>query len=306
MNLREIFIETKEVCKKNSSIFLGFTLAIFAVFFAFIVGYMFVGVEWSFLIIGATIAVILPMFVGIDFISKKAVNGEEVEYQDFYLGHRNFLTSLTLETKVLSRGLLFAAIGSFASMFILNFFLTYYIMMSNPEIMQMVEEIISGKTSYMDLANALVNISYYETVVIIIDVTSLFIGAIFYIWQGKRYSFLPYICFETRFNLQTAVYLSKESSESIKKSFFAYNLIYLLIVVVAGALGVGAFYLFKLFLTETVSLVISFFIVCLILSPVFLRYKVSLYVIYAKNFKSRIDETFKLKLEEAKQKSNNI
>ena len=92
-------------------------------------------------------------------------------------------------------------------------------MMSNPEIMQMVEEIISGKTSYMDLANALVNISYYETVVIIIDVTSLFIGAVFYIWQGKRYSFLPYICFETRFNLPTAVYLSKESSESIKKSF---------------------------------------------------------------------------------------
>ena len=50
-------------------------------------------------------------------------------------------------------------------MFILNFFLTYYIMMNNPEIMQMVEEIISGKTSYMDLANALVNISYYETVI---------------------------------------------------------------------------------------------------------------------------------------------
>ncbi len=306
MNLREIFMETKEVCKKNSSIFLGFTLAIFAVFFAFVVGYMFVSIEWSFLIIVGTIAVILPLFVGIDFIAKKAVNGEEVEYKDFYLGHRNFLTSITLETKVLSRGLLFAALGSFATMFVLNFFFTYYIMMSNPEIMQMIEGIISGNTSYMDLANALVNISYYETVVIVIDVTSLIVGGIFYIWQGKRYSFLPYICFETRFNLPTAVYLSKESSESIKKSFFAYNLIYLLIVVVAGALGVGAFYLFKLFLTETVSLVISFFVICLILSPVFLRYKVSLYVIYAKNFKSRIDETFKLKLEEAKQKSNNI
>ena len=193
MNLREIFIETKEVCKKNSSIFLGFTLAIFAVFFAFVVGYMFVSIEWSFLIIVGTIAVIMPLFVGIDFIAKKAVNGEEVEYQDFYLGHRNFLTSLTLETKVLSRGLLFAALGSFATMFILNFFLTYYIMMSNPEIMQMIEGIISGNTSYMDLANALVNISYYETVVIVIDVTSLIVGGIFYIWQGKRYSFLPYI-----------------------------------------------------------------------------------------------------------------
>ena len=304
MNLREIFQETRGVCKKNSSIFFGFTLAVFAVFFALVVAYMFVGVEWSLLIVVATVIVVLPMFVGVDYIAKKAVGGEEVEYQDFYLGHRNFLTSLTLETKVLSRGFLFAVLGSFITMFILNFGLMYYVMLDNPEIMKLIEDIIAGNASYLDLGNALINISYYETVVTIIDVMALLMGGIFYIWQGKRYSFLPYICFETRFNLQTAVYLSKESSESIKKPFFAYNLIYLLITVATVGLSVGVFYLSNLLLNETVSLLISFFVACLILSFVFFEYKVSLYVIYAKNFKARIDETFKMKLEELKQKAN--
>ena len=111
MNIREILQETKGVFKKNNSIFAGFILAIFAVFFAVAVAYIFVGIELSFLVVGLTIAIVMPLFVGIDFIAKKAVGGEEVEYKDFYLGHRNFLTSLTLETKVISRGLIFASLG---------------------------------------------------------------------------------------------------------------------------------------------------------------------------------------------------
>ena len=49
------------------------------------------------------------------------------------------LTSLTLETKVLSRGLLFSVLGSLGTTFILNLIVTYYIALENPEIMKDVE-----------------------------------------------------------------------------------------------------------------------------------------------------------------------
>ena len=304
MNLREIFQETKGVWKKNRSTFLGFSMAIFAVFFAVVAGYMFVAPEWSLLIVGLTVVVVLPLFVGIDYIAKKAVNGEELDYRDFYLGHRNFLTSLTLETKVISRGILFACLGMFITTFVLNFILTYFIMVSNPEIMNIVEGIVDNKNTFMDLISALSAISWYELALTIVDGASLLIGGAFYIWQGKRYTFLPYICFETRFNLPTAVYLSKESSDSIRKSFFAYNLLYYVLVLLVAGLSVGVYYLFALFASEMISLAVSFAVACLLLSPVFLFYKVSTYVIYTKNFKEEIDKAFKIKLEEAKQKGN--
>ena len=306
MNIREIFQETRAVIKKNNTFFLGYTMATFAVFFALTVAYIFSGIDWSILVVALTIALIMPLFVGIDFIAKKAVNSEELEYRDFYLGHRNFLTSLTLETKVLSRGLLFSVLGSLGTTFILNLIVTYYIALENPEIMKLIQEVAIGSAPFSDLFNAYSAIGWYETSIIIIDVISLLMGGIFYIWQGKRYSFLPYICFETRFNLPTAVYLAKESSDSIQKPFFAYNLLYLLVAVLIAGLSVGSFYLANIALNETISLVISFGVGSLLAAPVFLQYKVSLYVIYAKNFKARIDETFKVKLEEAKQKHNQI
>lgn len=304
MNLREIFSETRGVCKKNSQTFLGFNIAIFAVFFALLVAYMFIGVEWSFLLIGLTIVLVLPLFVGIDFIAKKAVNSEEIDYRDFYLGHRNLLTSLTLETKVLSRGILFAALSAFLTTFILNFGVLYYILLENPDMMAMIKDIPTDSTVLTDFVNKLASITWYETAILIIDVAALLIAGIFYIYQGKRYSFLPFICFETRFNLPTAVYLSKESSDSIKKPFFAYNILYLAIVVLIVGISVGAYFLANIVLSETISMIIAFGVGCLLASPVFLEYKVSLYVIYAKNFKSKIDLTFKTKLEEAKQKTN--
>ncbi len=304
MNLREIFQETKGVWKKNKTILLGFSMAVFAVLFAVIVAYIFVSIEWSFLIIGLTIALVFPLFVGIDYIAKKAVSGEELDYRDFYLGHRNFLTSLTLETKVLARGILFYCLGTFITTFVLMFAVNCYIMVDNPEIMLITEGIMKNQNTFTDLINALTAISWYETAITVIDVTSLLMGGAFYIWQGKRYTFLPFICFETRFNLQTAVYLSKESSDSIRKSFFAYNILYYVLVVLVAALSVGAYYLSVLFTTETVSLVIAFAIACLILAPIFLFYKISIYVIYTKNFKEEIDKAFKIKLEEAKQKGN--
>ena len=306
MNLREIFQETRAVMKKNDTFFLGYTLAIFAVFFALIVAYIFVGLDWSILVVALTIGLVMPLFVGIDFIAKKAVNSEELEYRDFYLGHRNFFTSLTLETKVLSRGLLFSVLGSLGTTLLLNGCVTYYIALENPEIMNLWHEIMAGGSVFQELLNAYSAIGWYEISIVIIDAISLFMGGVFYIWQGKRYSFLPYICFETRFNLHTAVYLAKESSDSIQKPFFAYNLLYLLAATLIAGLSVGTFYLANIALSETISLVIAFGVGCLLAAPVFLQYKVSLYVIYAKNFKARIDETFRVKLEEAKQKHNQI
>jgi hypothetical protein len=95
-------------------------------------------------------------------------------------------------------------------------------------------------------------------------------------------------------------------SSILDLKFFAYNLLYLLVAVLIAGLSVGSFYLANIALNETISLVISFGVGSLLAAPVFLQYKVSLYVIYAKNFKARIDETFRVKLEEAKQKRNQI
>ena len=304
MNLREIFQETRGVCKKNSSTFLGFYMAIFIIFFAVMIAFTFVGPEWSFLLIFGSFGLVVPLFVGLDFIAKKAVGGEEIEYRDFYLGHKNFFTSITLETKVLTRGILFGILGVFAATFIATFGVMYFVFLENPEIKEMVYQVASGKETIENLALAISSITWMETAINIIDIVSLLTGVIFYIWQGKRYTFLPYICFETRFNLHTALFLSRECSERIKKPFFGYNLIYVLILVLIVGTSVGAFFLLNLVLSELISLVIAIGVGSLLAAPVFLEYKVSLYVIYAKYFKTEIDATFKAKLEEAKQKSN--
>ena len=304
MNLREIFQETRIVCKKNSSVFLGFNLAIFAVFFAVCVAFTFVGVEWSFLLIFGSFALVIPMFIGIDFIAKKAVNSEEIDYRDFYLGHRNFLTSISLETKVLTRGVLFAILGVFATSFLGIGAVIYYIILEYPEISNLVNQVMAQKETMETLVKAISSIGWFETAINIVDTLSLVVGAICYIWQGKRYIFLPYICLETRFNLQTALYLSKESSDSIKKPLFGYNILYLLIILLVIGVSIGAYHLSLLLFVEKISLVVAYAVACLLLAPVFMEYKVSLYVIYAKNFKTEIDHAFKMKMEEVKQNTN--
>lgn len=298
MIIKEVFQEINAVFKKNIRILLTFSLAIFVLIFAYYLANTYLDVTYLFFVIIASLIIILPMMTSISFIAKKCVANEEVDYRDFYVGHRNMMTSITLETKILSRGALFAMIGYFAATLLGGIITSFIMQQTNPEVVDGIFMFISGKVSVDELLNLINAVSWLDLALIIIDVVGLVTAGVFYVWQGKRYIFLPFICFETRFNLLAAVHLSKTSHDTIKNKFFLYNLVYVAAIALFVGAGIGLNTILVLFLEETVAHLIAAGVSCFLLALLLIYCKIGNYVIYIKYFKEEIDELYKSKLSE--------
>lgn len=298
MIIKEVFQEINTVFKKNIGILITFSLAIFGLFFAYYLANTYLDISYLFFVIIASLIIILPMMTSISFIAKKCVNNEVVDYKDFYVGHRNMMTSITLETKILSRGALFGMLGYFAATLIGGIIASFIMQQTNPEVVEGMLMFMSGKITVEEMLNLINAISWLELALIIIDVVSLIVAGVFYVWQGKRYVFLPFICFETRFNLMAAIHLSKTSHDTIKNKFFLYNLIYVLVIALFVGAGVGLNTVLSLFLDGTVAHLIAAGVSCFLLALLLIYHKIGNYVIYTKYFKVEIDTLYKAKLAE--------
>lgn len=302
MIIRNVLQETNGVFKKNLPMLIGFCFAFFAIIFASLLCITLLDENYTFLVLLGIFLLIPSTFTSIDFIARKCVNNQELDYKDFYIGNKNFMTSMTVQTKVISRGLWFALLGYFAVVLVGMFILGSMIMETNPEVVDAFFAFANG-TSNKTLEEILVmsnNVTYLETFLSIVDIVSLIVAGVVYVFTGKRYSFLPFITFETAFSFNSLITLAQDCSDRIKKKFRTYNFIYfgIALIIFAGSLGLQT--LLQASLGEQISLIVAIAVGCLIATPIFFYYKISLYVIYASHFKNEIDAKFKEKLESLK------
>lgn len=234
---------------------------------------------------------ILPLLTSVQYIARKCVNREEVNSSDFYLGYKIYSQSLFLQMKTYLRGFLVALVGFLVGAFIMGLILYSKALVEYPEY-------FSAITDYQVFYDKLFSIPWMRRWLAYASYVAFFLGGLSYSLFGFYNHLGPYICFETRFSINTAMALSKKYSLANKKFFSKFGLAFLFILVPMVALGIILNELLYLAGTTNVVAHCSAFLLTAILMAVYLfYYEISYYHIYRHYFQKAVLATYKRHME---------
>lgn len=233
----------------------------------------------------ASVILFLPLQVSLSIIAIKAVNRREVLMNDFYTGFKSFYSSFFLESKILLRGVLFFLLGLAAGLLFGSIVLSTIMLNLEPQIFQ---NVLSGADVESMIAE-MGKISWLPTAYVLLSGFSYLVGAVFFIWQGSDKLFAPFVCFETRFSVTNAVELSNKFLKQNRGSYFAFNLVFLLMLIPICVASYGlSIVLGKLGLDATFATSISLFVLFLLSGIVLIYHHIANYHAYHHYYRDHV------------------
>lgn len=234
----------------------------------------------------AIFLVYLPVQTSLAMIAKNAVDQRDLSNNDFYFGFKMMMPSLVLQSKMVMRGFLLSFLTFMATLFLSSLIVGFLIQRLEPSLFQSLMQ----STDLLAIYDSLNNLPWFSLSLLISIILSLLVAAITYLLTGCPTNFAPFISFETPFNQDAAVTLSKRIVHPVKKTFFYFNLIFLLFLIPVAVLG-GAMYYLLINFTVWNELLIGFLTTLLIafcLAPINLLHQVSSYHFYRQRFQAEI------------------
>jgi hypothetical protein len=196
------------------------------------------------------------------------------------------MPSLVLQSKMVMRGFLLSFLTFMATLFLSSLIVGFLVQRFEPSLFQALIQ----STDILLIYDSLSILPWFTLSLLISIIVSLLVAAITYLLTGCPTNFAPFISFETPFNQDAAVALSKRIVQPVKKTFFYFNLIFLLFLLPVAVLG-GAMYYLLINFTVWNELLIGFLTTLLVafcLGPINLLHQVSSYHFYRQRFQAEI------------------
>jgi len=287
MQLGKVFKAASVSFKKNRSKILMFALSLAVLISAvYILFDVLLGVG---LIFAALL--VFPLLVSVDVIAMKAVDNIVIENSDFYIGLKKYGTSFYLKIRTLIKGLIIALVAFIIVALIGSMILMIRVAQENPQILQ-------GTVDVATLYDTIGSIPWMEEALNYVSYASFIAAFLCYFLFGYSNALSPFVCYQTRFPVDTALTLSKKYTEANKKFFRKYSFIFFLIFLPMVAIGVALNRVLLLAnMAQLPSYIISFFISSFLIALYTFYYKIAYYHIYRHYFKDAIDDTFKKHME---------
>lgn len=225
------------------------------------------------------IFILLPLELSLVTISKKMYDKLLVENKDFYVGFRALMVSISLHSKIMLRGFLWAILAGFIVSVIGSVFVFIFIA---PHILALGD--------YQALLNAFLTDPALVNALMITSIVAFFVGGIVYNLKSTRGQMAPFILFDTGFDIQTCYTVSTDLIKKDKKLMIRSKLAFYAYYVAAVVVGfMSNYFLAKI---PTVQLqyaaFIGFLVTALLIAPIHILSKLYYNALYSAKYKEAV------------------
>ena len=228
------------------------------------------------------IFVLLPLELGLMTITKKIYDHIEVENRDFYVGFRALMVSISLYSKLMLRGFLWAVLTGFVVSLLGSVLSLVFLA---PEVLTL--------TTYEAMLQAFYNNQTLIDAITITSAAAFIIGGVVYNLKSSRGQMAPMILFDTGFDIQSCYRLSESYIAKDKKTIIRSKLLFYAYYVLAIFVGfLSSYFLVRIpaFQTQYAGFVgfLGFFVSALLIAPIHFLAKIYYNVMYASQYKEAV------------------
>lgn len=193
-----------------------------SIYFSFIYG----------LILIAVFLIFLPLELSLSMVSKKMYDNREVGNRDFYLGFKAIMISISLYSRVMLRGFLWAIL---AFVVVAGLGSVIVSLIYAPE--------FANLNDYQAILDAFLENKGLVKAVSMVSVISAFVSGLVYNLKSVKGHVAPYVLLDTGFDLQTSFKLSEGYTKKDKKAIALSKILFYVIYIVFILIGYVVYYL---------------------------------------------------------------
>lgn len=284
-------IDLKQAIKDGSKVYKEYGRDIFAytMVLGIILGLIiFTGIYYGLLVL-LILFIYLPIRTSLNAISKKVVDHKSISGADFYVGFKNYLSSMMLQSKVVLNGFMWGLLAFVLSLLVGSAIVVVLLIVNEPAVYQS----LLSATTLEEMYNIYLGVDWVNSTYNIIVYASLFITGLIYTLTTAFHTFTPYICFETTFTVPSAYILSNKIARKDKKHYLMFSLMFY--VIIAIALGVGELLGVAL---ESAAVPSLYAYLCgyvtsgLLAAPFIIYFHIINYEIYSMNYQKEVHDTY--------------
>ena len=280
--MKKYFQEATHTFNENRGLFLSISLVL-----GIILGLAtFVGLTTGTIIL--IIFLLLPFVVSIYALCMKAGDNREVINKDLYFGFKNFLTSVSLATKMLVKPILIGILIWFLISSVGYSCVLFYLQKINDPIFTIIES--GNMEEIMKAMTKLVTSNPWFVVINYVSMAASFIvGFNIYI---KR-TFAPFVCFETTFTLDSAKKISINLNKQSKNYRLMNNLFLIMYIVLFAIMELLSTLFYNINVNFSIMFLIDVLVVFILMAPLILLHTLANFHYYDDNHRENIKRLYK-------------